>query len=144
MIDSIQPTFERFAAGADWHDLATRILDGQVLTEQEALAILQSHDDELLDLLAASFRIRRKYFGRRVQLYFLMNAKSGLCPEDCSYCSQSKVSDAEIPKASSNEISCPSSTRAARECQEEAMGAAESSEAIMSKGPWERERFASE
>jgi biotin synthase len=33
-----------------------------------------------------------------VQLYFLMNAKSGLCPEDCSYCSQSKVSEAEIPR----------------------------------------------
>ena len=29
---------------------------------------------------------------------FLMNAKSGLCPEDCSYCSQSKNSKAEIPK----------------------------------------------
>jgi biotin synthase len=33
-----------------------------------------------------------------VQLYFLMNAKSGLCPEDCGYCSQSKVSEAEIPR----------------------------------------------
>jgi biotin synthase len=33
-----------------------------------------------------------------VQLYFLMNAKSGLCPEDCAYCSQSRVSSAEIPR----------------------------------------------
>ena len=33
-----------------------------------------------------------------MQLYFLMNAKSGLCPEDCGYCSQSKVSEAEIPR----------------------------------------------
>jgi biotin synthase len=33
-----------------------------------------------------------------VQLYFLMNAKSGLCPEDCGYCSQSKVSEADIPR----------------------------------------------
>ncbi|MEK6247927.1 MAG: biotin synthase BioB, partial [Planctomycetales bacterium] len=54
--------------------------------------------DEILSLLAAVFRVRRQYFGRTVQLYFLMNAKSGLCPEDCSYCSQSKVSEAEIPK----------------------------------------------
>ena len=34
----------------------------------------------------------------RCSLYFLMNAKSGLCPEDCGYCSQSKVSEAEIPR----------------------------------------------
>ena len=64
----------------------------------EGLAILRSADDELLDLLAASFRIRRGNFGKHVQLYFLMNAKSGLCPEDCGYCSQSKVSEAEIPR----------------------------------------------
>ena len=55
-------------------------------------------DDEVLDLLAAAYRVRRHYFGNTVQLYFLMNAKSGLCPEDCTYCSQSKDSTAEIPK----------------------------------------------
>ena len=76
-----------------WHELADRVLDGHRLTEDEALAVLAAPDDELLDLLAAAFRVRRRYFGRTVQLYFLMNAKSGLCPEDCSYCSQSKVSD---------------------------------------------------
>ncbi|MEO0836968.1 MAG: biotin synthase BioB, partial [Cyanobacteria bacterium J06642_3] len=31
-------------------------------------------------------------------LHFLLNAQSGLCPEDCNYCSQSKISTAEIEK----------------------------------------------
>ena len=65
---------------------------------EQALAVLECPDDELLDLLSAVYRVRRRSFGNQVQLYFLMNAKSGLCPEDCSYCSQSKVSEAEIPK----------------------------------------------
>src|SRR6476661_3438722 len=81
-----------------WNALADRILAGELLDEASALSILRSPDHELLDLLAASYRIRRQHFGNRVQLYFLMNAKSGLCPEDCGYCSQSKVSEAEIPR----------------------------------------------
>ena len=82
----------------DWRELARRVIGGYRITRSEALAILRADDDQLLDVLAASFEIRRRFFGRTVQLYFLMNAKSGLCPEDCSYCSQSKVSEAEIPK----------------------------------------------
>jgi biotin synthase len=42
--------------------------------------------------------LRHHYFGNTVQLYFLMNAKSGLCPEDCAYCSQSKVATSDIPR----------------------------------------------
>ncbi len=81
-----------------WHELAERVLEGCCITTEEGLAILQCPDDDLLDLLSAAFRIRRHYFGKTVQLYFLINAKSGLCPEDCSYCSQSKASKAGIPK----------------------------------------------
>ena len=33
-----------------------------------------------------------------MRLHFLLNAQSGLCPEDCHYCSQSAVSTAEIEK----------------------------------------------
>jgi biotin synthase len=82
----------------DWHRVANAVLDGHELTRSEALAILRSPDSEILELLSAAYRIRRRYFANTVQLYFLMNAKSGLCPEDCGYCSQSKVSGAEIPK----------------------------------------------
>jgi biotin synthase len=99
MIDSPQGTERSTSvASCDWQSLASRVLAGRELAGDEALAILHSSDDELLDVLAAAYRIRRRYFGNRVQLYFLMNAKSGLCPEDCGYCSQSKVSTADIPR----------------------------------------------
>ncbi len=60
--------------------------------------MLRSGAEELLDLLAAAYRIRYRHFGSRVHLNFLINAKSGICPEDCGYCSQSRISRAEIPK----------------------------------------------
>ena len=81
-----------------WCQLADRVLLGEQLSVEEAVAVLDSSDDELLVLLAAAYRVRRRWFGNQVQLYFLMNAKSGLCPEDCAYCSQSKISEAEIPR----------------------------------------------
>lgn len=81
-----------------WSQLASLVLEGQSVTTQQALAILDSDDDQLLDLVAAAYRLRLKHFGKTVQLYFLVNAKSGLCPEDCNYCSQSKISEAPIEK----------------------------------------------
>jgi biotin synthase len=49
-------------------------------------------------LIEAAFAVRQQHFGRRVKLCVLQNARSGLCPEDCHYCSQSAVSDAPIPR----------------------------------------------
>lgn len=81
-----------------WHALADRVLEGGVLTKDDALAVLRADDGELLELLAAAYRVRRRWFGNRMHLNFLINAKSGMCGEDCAYCSQSKASTAEIPK----------------------------------------------
>jgi biotin synthase len=97
----IQPSPVSFSAAAvstDWAELARQVLAGYKLTEEDALGILQAPDEQLLEIMAAAYKVRHRYWSNTVQLYFLMNAKSGLCPEDCSYCSQSKVSDAEIPK----------------------------------------------
>ena len=96
---ALQP-MEMAGGHAPWHALAQRVLEGYAVTADQALAMLRSGDEELLDLLAAAYTIRRRYFGNTVQLYFLINAKSGLCPEDCHYCSQSKLSTADIPRYS--------------------------------------------
>jgi biotin synthase len=68
----------------NWSELAER-----PVTREQARAVLHAPDDELLALLDAAFRVRRKYWGRRVSLHVLENAKLGACPEDCGFCSQS-------------------------------------------------------
>ncbi|HEX9444745.1 MAG TPA: biotin synthase BioB [Candidatus Binatia bacterium] len=82
----------------DYGKLAEKSLDGELLAREEMQAVLDAPDADLPDLIAAAFRVRRRYFGKRVQIHMLMNAKSGLCPEDCHYCSQSSVSQAPIDK----------------------------------------------
>ncbi len=73
----------------DWNHLADRVLAGDVPHRDEALALLSSSDDDLLLVLHAAFRLRFRYHGRDVRIHVLRNAKSGLCPEDCAFCSQS-------------------------------------------------------
>ncbi|MFK0191798.1 biotin synthase BioB [Kitasatospora sp. NPDC090308] len=78
--------------------LTDKGLRRELPTREEALAVLATTDDQLLDVVAAAGRVRRQWFGRRVKLNYLVNLKSGLCPEDCSYCSQRLGSKAEILK----------------------------------------------
>jgi biotin synthase len=76
--------------------LAERVLDGAVLDRREALDVLAAPDAEVVDLVAAAGRVRRAYFGNLVKVNYLLNLRSGLCPEDCGYCSQRLGSTAEI------------------------------------------------
>jgi biotin synthase len=82
-----------------WLDsLAEKALARELPSRAEALKVLESPDDELMDIVAAAFRVRLRYFGRRVKLNYLVNIKSGLCPEDCFYCSQRLGSSADVLK----------------------------------------------
>ncbi|TMW72969.1 biotin synthase BioB [Alteribacter natronophilus] len=83
-----------------WNDYAERVLSGKQLTREEALSILKADDREILPLLDAAYRVRSYHYGNKVKLNMIINAKSGLCPENCGYCSQSIVSDAPIEKYS--------------------------------------------
>jgi len=80
-----------------WKKLAQETIQGNSITKAEALQILSSADDDLLDILNASFLIRRHYFGRGVALHVIQNAKSGLCSEDCAFCSQSDSAHSDTP-----------------------------------------------
>ncbi|MBB1024949.1 MULTISPECIES: biotin synthase BioB [unclassified Dietzia] len=79
-----------------WHELADRILDGGAIDATEALAVLDSSDAELMEVVAAASRLRFEHFGNKVKVNYLVNLKSGLCPEDCFYCSQRLNSTAGI------------------------------------------------
>lgn len=82
----------------DWNHLADQALAGLTISRESAHQVLNAPDEELLGQLHAAHRVRRQYWGNRVRLHFLLNAQSGLCPEDCHYCSQSKISTADIEK----------------------------------------------
>jgi biotin synthase len=82
----------------NWTSLSERVLAGTPLSRDEGLAVLRSSNEELLAVVQAAFDVRRRHFGRDVNLHVLNNAKSGSCSENCSFCSQSAVSDAEIPR----------------------------------------------
>ncbi|HUK56368.1 MAG TPA: biotin synthase BioB [Nitrospiria bacterium] len=87
--------------------LADKALRGECPTREEARTVLKASDDQLPDLIQAAWRVRFANSGRRVKLHMLINAKSGLCEEDCHYCSQSRSSKADIdhyPLLSKEEI----------------------------------------
>lgn len=82
----------------DWMKLAEKVIDGHVLTEEEAYAILQTEDEEILPLMHGAYEVRKHYFENKVKLNMILSTKTGYCPENCGYCSQSIDSTAPIEK----------------------------------------------
>lgn len=79
-----------------WSGLAERQLAGATLSRDDARAILTAADCEVANLVAAGGRLRRAHFDNWVKVNYLVNLKSGLCPEDCGYCSQRLGSEADV------------------------------------------------
>lgn len=69
-----------------------------LLSREEAIAILNTPDENLQKLVARAELLRRKYKGNHVSIHILTNARSGNCSQDCAYCAQSCRSNADIEK----------------------------------------------
>ena len=76
--------------------LENRILSGGRLTRKDALQLAALPNDQSFDLFASANRLRMHYHKQFVELCAIINAKSGLCPEQCAYCAQSAKSQTGI------------------------------------------------
>ncbi len=70
----------------DLHMLEQKVLQGEAITREEALWL---YHQPLEELCAAADRLRQQFRGNAFDLCTIINAKSGLCPEDCRFCAQS-------------------------------------------------------
>jgi biotin synthase len=66
-----------------------QITTGQLLNDEQAYQLAAVPATELPALLTAATLVREQAFGTKVSLCAIVNAKSGLCPEDCAFCAQS-------------------------------------------------------
>ncbi len=57
-----------------------------------AISLSRIEGDDIFELLASANMVRERFRGKKVDLCSIVNAKSGACPEDCSFCAQSSHS----------------------------------------------------
>jgi biotin synthase len=80
---------ENFSYAKLINSVEEKVLAGDHILRSEADALLNTPDEHLLRLLAAGDRVRIHFKGSQFDSCSLINARSGLCGEDCSFCAQS-------------------------------------------------------
>jgi biotin synthase len=81
-----------------WMRVRAEAMSGVGISADKALAVLRLSQEALWRLLDVTEAVRRHFKGNAIRLCAIVNAKSGLCSEDCSFCSQSRISRADIRK----------------------------------------------
>lgn len=77
--------------------ICRNVLDGNTPSDAEIRYLIELPDERLGDFLACAHRIRTARFDDEVGLCAIVNAKSGTCSEDCSFCAQSGHHGTESP-----------------------------------------------
>ncbi|MGW4643852.1 biotin synthase BioB [Sphaerisporangium sp. NPDC004334] len=111
-----------------------QVLDqGQGLSAAQALSCLELPDDRLPELLALAHEVRMAWCGPEVEVEGIVSLKTGGCPEDCHFCSQSGQFTSPVRSVW---LDIPSLVRAAVETA--ATGATEFCIVAAVRGPDER------
>ena len=71
------------------NQIGEKVLEGKDISRDDALFILSLGREYLFPLFTWTDRIRQSFYGNRIDLCSVINARSGGCTEDCSFCSQS-------------------------------------------------------
>jgi biotin synthase len=106
---------------------------GEGLNQEQILAVLQLPDDQLEDLLALAHDVRMKWCGPEVEVEGIISLKTGGCPEDCHFCSQSGLFASPVRSAW---LDIPSLVEAAKQTAKS--GATEFCIVAAVRGPDER------
>ena len=72
---------------------------GEPLSQEQVLAVLQLPDADLDDLLALAHEVRMRWCGPEVEVEGIISLKTGGCPEDCHFCSQSGLFTSPVRSA---------------------------------------------
>ncbi|MDE2058116.1 MAG: biotin synthase BioB [candidate division NC10 bacterium] len=80
--------------------IGERVLAGGTLAFEEAALLFERSDYDVHELFQVANRLRLDRFGNRIHLCGIVNAKSGGCPEDCGFCSQSSRQATEVARYS--------------------------------------------
>jgi biotin synthase len=73
-----------------------KILDGGSLSREEALSLTELSGPDIFALFASANKITHHFRGNAVGLCSIINAKSGACSEDCSFCAQSAKNKSKV------------------------------------------------
>src|SRR6476620_5586280 len=106
---------------------------GVPLTQEQVVEVLRTGDDRLQDLLALAHEVRLRYQGPSVEVEGIVSLKTGGCPEDCHFCSQSGQFTSPVRSVWLN---IPELVKAAE--QTAATGASEFCSVAAVRGPDER------